>query len=133
VVISNGVLIGLLSLVGHPALYLLWVGAWFTTYSLVTRLRAIAEHNMVTDRNDELKNTRTTRASWWERIFIAPNRVNYHLEHHLLMSVPFYNLHRMHRMLSERGVLDDALVCDGYLDTFKAAASGPPATASADA
>jgi fatty acid desaturase len=129
VVITNGVLLGILTLAGHPALYLLWVVAWFTTYSLVTRLRAIAEHNMVLDRDDEMRNTRTTLISGWERLFIAPNRVNYHLEHHLLMSVPFYNLPRMHRMLHDRGVLDDALVSHGYLDLYKQAASAP-ATAS---
>jgi fatty acid desaturase len=129
VVITNAVLLGILTLAGHPALYLLWVVAWFTTYSLVTRLRAIAEHNMVLDRDDEMKNTRTTLISWWERLFIAPNRVNFHLEHHLLMSVPFYNLPRMHRMLRDRGVLDDALVSHGYLGLYKQAASAP-ATAS---
>lgn len=127
VVIANLVLLGLLSAVGHPELYLLWVVAWFTTNSLVTRIRSIAEHNMVDDPADELRNTRTTHASWWERLFIAPNRVNYHLEHHLLMTVPLYNLPRLHRMLRERGVLEEALLSDGYLDILMQAASKPAA------
>jgi len=133
VIVTNAILLGLLAAVGHPALYLLWVAAWFTTYSLVTRLRAIAEHNMVPDRDDEMRNTRTTLASWWERLFIAPNHVNYHLEHHLLMSVPFYNLPRMHRMLRDRGVLDGALLSHGYLGLYKQAASGPRSVAAAEA
>src|SRR5437870_7349169 len=60
VVVTNGVLLGVLALAGHPALYLLWVGAWLTTYSLAMRLRSIAEHGMVPDPADPLRNTRTT-------------------------------------------------------------------------
>jgi fatty acid desaturase len=123
VVITNGVIFALLALCGHPLLYLLWVGAWFTTYSLVMRIRSIAEHAMVPDITDELKNTRTTLARWWERLLIAPNRVNFHLEHHLLMTVPHYNLPRLHRMLASRGVLDEACVATGYWDVLALAAS----------
>jgi fatty acid desaturase len=123
VLVTNGVLLGLLTLAGHPALYLLWVVAWFTTYSLVTRIRSIAEHAMVPDPVDDLQNTRTTLARWWERLFVAPNRVNYHLEHHLLMSVPHYHLPRLHRLLRERGVLESACITRGYPAVLKLAAS----------
>ena len=68
-------------------------------------------------------NTRTTLASWWERLFIAPNRVNYHLEHHLLMTVPHYHLPRMHALLRERGVLDEACIERGYWGILRRAAS----------
>lgn len=123
VFVTNLALLVILTAAGHPALYLLWVVAWFTTNSMVTRWRSIAEHNMVPDTKDELRNTRTILASWWERLLIAPNRVNYHLEHHLLMTVPLYNLPRMHRMLHERGALDGALVERGYFDLLRRAAS----------
>jgi len=124
VVLTNLALLLLLTAFGHPALYLLWVAAWLTTNSLVTRLRSIAEHNMVPDPRDELRNTRTMLASCWERLLVAPNRVNYHLEHHLLMTVPFYNLPRLHRMLHERGALDGALVEQGYWKLLRQAGSG---------
>jgi fatty acid desaturase len=123
VVTTNAVLLCVLTLAGHPLLYLLWIGAWFTSYSLVTRIRSIAEHSSVPDPSAELLNTRTTVASWWERLFIAPNRVNYHLEHHLLMTVPHYNLPRMHELLRERGVLEHALVTRGYPTVLRQAAS----------
>lgn len=123
-VVTNGVLLGLLAAAGHPALYLLWVVAWFTTYSLVTRLRSIAEHAMIPDPSHELRNTRTTLARWWERLLVAPNRVNYHLEHHLLMGVPHYHLPRLHRLLRERGVLDEACITRGYPAVLRLAASG---------
>lgn len=125
VAITNLVLLGLLALVGHAELYLLWVVAWFTTNRFVTRLRSIAEHGMVPDPSDPMKNTRTTTARWWERLFLAPNRVNFHLEHHLLMTVPHYNLPRMHRMLRERGALRDACVTNGYLEVLRLATSRP--------
>lgn len=125
--VTNLALLALLALAGHAELYLLWVVAWFTTNSLVTRIRAIAEHNMVPDPADELRNTRTTLAAWWERLLIAPNRVNYHLEHHLLMTVPLYNLPRLHRLLRERGALEGALVADGYASVLRQAWSKPEA------
>ncbi len=125
VTITNLLLLGMLAACGHPALYLLWIGAWFTTHHLVVRLRSIAEHAMIPDRNDPLRNTRTTLTCWWERLFIAPNFVNYHLEHHLIMTVPHYRLPRMHRMLRDRGVLEGACVATSYLDVLKLAASKP--------
>ena len=122
VAITNLVLLGMLAAAGHVTLYLLWIGAWFTTHHLVVRLRSIAEHAMIPEPNDPLNNTRTTLARWWERLLIAPNYVNYHLEHHLVMTVPHYNLPRMHRILRDRGVLQSACVANGYLGVLKLAA-----------
>ena len=123
VLITNGILLAILTLAGHPALYLLWFAAWLTTYSFVMRIRSIAEHAMIPDPADEMKNTRTTTARWWERLLIAPNCVNFHLEHHLLPTVPHYNLRRMHRMLRQRGALADACVAPSYADVLRLAAS----------
>lgn len=120
---TNGALLLVLTAAGYPALYLLWVVAWLTTYRLLTRIRSIAEHSMVPDQSDPLRNTRTIHARWWERLFIAPNLVNYHLEHHLMMSVPHHNLPRMHRLLAERGVLEDCCVAEGYLSVLRLATS----------
>jgi len=125
VAVTNAVLFGILWLAGHPWLYLLWVVAWMTTFQLVTRIRAIAEHALAPDPADPLRNTRTTLASWWERLLIAPNYVNYHLEHHLLMTVPHYNLPRLHRMLRDRGVLDGAWIARGYFGVLREASSKP--------
>ena len=120
------VLLGALTAaIRRPELYLLWAGAWLTTHTFVTRLRSIAEHAMTPDRSDPLKNTRTTIARWWERLLLAPNRVNYHLEHHLLMTVPHYHLPKLHALLRERGVLERACVAHGYLSTLKSAVSRP--------
>jgi fatty acid desaturase len=123
---TNAALLGGLAALGHAELYLLWAVAWLTTNTLVTRIRAIAEHALTPDQDDPLRNTRTTVLRWWERLLIAPNRVNYHLEHHLLMTVPHYRLPEMHRLLSERGVLEHACIePGGYAAVLRNAASKP--------
>jgi fatty acid desaturase len=129
VVLTNAMLFGLCALAGYPVLYLLWPAAWLTTYSLIMRIRSIAEHGMVPDPADDLRNTRTTLARWWERLFIAPNRVNYHLEHHLLMTVPHYHLPRLHRLLQQRGALEGACITTGYPAVLRLASSRPKGTA----
>lgn len=111
--VANGTIFGILALFGHPALYLLWVVAWLTTYRLALRIRSIAEHALAGPAEDPLRNTRTTLVSGWERLLLAPNYVNYHLEHHLVMTVPHYRLPRMHALLREKGLLEHALVTEG--------------------
>ena len=105
-VATNALLFGILWVAGHPALYLLWVASWCTTYSLFIRVRSIAEHACTQNTEDRLKNTRTTYANWLARLTVCPHQVNYHLEHHLLMTVPHYRLGQMHALLKDRGVFD---------------------------
>jgi fatty acid desaturase len=120
---TNLVLLGALAALGHAELYLLWAGAWLTTHTLVTRIRSIAEHALTPDAPEPRGRTRTTLARWWERLLIAPNCVNYHLEHHLVMTVPHYRLRDLHRLLRARGVLEDACVERGYWRVLARAAS----------
>jgi fatty acid desaturase len=116
--VANVLLLAVLALAGHAWLYLLWAGAWLSTYMLFSRLRQAAEHAVVPDlfHPDPRMHTRTTYARWWERLTIAPNHVNYHLEHHLLPTVPPYRLARMHRTLLERGYYSNADIAADYVD-----------------
>jgi len=105
---------------GHWYLYfLLWWVPALTWNRFVTRLRNIAEHGAVPDNDDRLRNTRTTPANWLERAFIAPYRVNYHLEHHLLVSCPFYRLPRVHQLLVNKGLESAMEIRRGYRDMLK--------------
>jgi fatty acid desaturase len=106
VVLTNAALAGALAAAGHPRLYLAWVAAYMTTFSVFLRIRSIAEHACTGQGTDVLSNTRTTRAGLLARATVAPVRVNYHLEHHLLVAVPYYRLPLMHRMLRERGTVE---------------------------
>lgn len=125
VVLTNLVLFGVVSLLWSPAIYLLWPAAWLTTYSLVMRIRSIAEHGMVPDRFDPVRNTRTTLVGPLQRLFLAPNRVNYHLEHHLLMRVPHYRLPDLHRKLAARGALEPRCVAKSYGEVLRLATARP--------
>ena len=119
--LTNSILFAVLWALGHPMLYLLWFGAWMTTNSLVARVRSIAEHAVVPDPSDPIGQTRTVLAGWLERLFIAPNWVQYHLEHHLLMTVPHYNLPKLHQMMRERGLLEGACIADNYAQVLRVA------------
>jgi fatty acid desaturase len=70
-----------------------------------------------------LRNTRTTLAAWWERLLVAPNRVNFHLEHHLLMTVPHHNLPALHQILRARGAIDAGCLAPNYAAVLRLAAS----------
>lgn len=120
-IIANGILFAILSILASPWLYLLWIGALLTTYNFSLRVRSMAEHSMVEDTLDNMKNTRTTYASWLEQMLFAPLNVNYHLEHHLLMSVPSYNLPAMHKILLERGFYEKGTLEKGYWRIIKMA------------
>lgn len=121
-ILSNLILFSILYLCGAAWLYLLWIGALFTTFHFSARIRSIAEHSMVENPEDPLRNTRTTYANWLERLLFAPHYVNYHLEHHMMMSVPSYNLPQMHQLLKERGFYKEAgLLENGYWNIIKLA------------
>jgi fatty acid desaturase len=121
-IISNLVLWFILYLSGAGWLYWLWIGALFTTYNFSIRVRSIAEHSIVDDTTDPLRNTRTTYANWIEKLLFAPNNVNYHLEHHMLMTVPSYNLPKMHQLLLKKGFYEKALLEKGYWKIIRMAA-----------
>ena len=120
-VTSNVIIFGILWLTGHPWLYLLWIGSLITTYNFSLRIRSIAEHSIVPDRLDDYKNTRTIYSNFFEKILFAPHHVNYHSEHHLLMTVPSYNFPLMHRLIKEKGFYQKGLLKKNYFQILKLA------------
>ena len=104
---------------------LLWLLPLLTWMMVITRIRNIAEHAVVPDSNDPLRNTRTTRAGFFERLFVAPYYVNYHLEHHLLFYVPCYNLPRVHKILSRSPHAARMEVQPNYLAVLRLATAKP--------
>ena len=114
--ISNAAIFSALWASGHPKLYLLWPLAYITPFPLFIRIRAMAEHAGLETSHSALSNTRTTRADWLARALVAPIHVNYHIEHHLMASVPHQKLGRMHQMLREREYVDAP---PSYLDVIR--------------
>src|SRR6201987_3241482 len=124
--VTNAVLFAALAAAGVWWAYpLLWLIPLLTWMMVITRIRNIAEHAVVPDSQDPLCNTRTTRANFLERLFIAPYYVNYHLEHHLLFYVPCYNLPLVHRILSESRFAGRMEVQLGYAAVLRLATAKP--------
>jgi len=122
--VVNFVLLGALAAAGYWWLYpLLWLVPLATWYQLVSRIRNIAEHAMVPDDDDPLRNTRTTLANFLERLFVAPYWVNYHLEHHLFMFVPCWRLPAAHRALLATGAREHMEIQPGYAAVLRLATS----------
>ena len=101
---------------GIAWVYLIWLGAFLTTFMLVIRVRQVAEHAAVPDLydTDPRMNTRTVEAPWWQRWLFAPNGVNFHMEHHFMASVPCYRLSALHEHLRKKGALVGVPVFKGY-------------------
>ncbi len=122
--ITNGLLLTLLIAVGAWwAFFVLWLLPMATWFMMITRLRNIAEHAVVPDNEDPMRHARTTLASWWEGLLIAPYWVNYHCEHHMFMHLPSYRLGRAHKLLAKKGITDRMEVRRGYAEVLAQAAS----------
>jgi fatty acid desaturase len=122
----NAVLFVGLALAGVWWAYpLLWLVPLMTWMMVITRIRNIAEHAVVPDSDDPLRNTRTTRANLIERALVAPYFVNYHLEHHLLYYVPCYNLPRLHAIMMRGSHAPRMEVRPSYLSVLRLATAKP--------
>jgi fatty acid desaturase len=77
-----------------------WVIPLVFFFPSIQRVRSVAEHFGLA-REHDLNSTRNVMAPWYERILFGPHNINYHLDHHLIASVPFYNLPKLHEILLE--------------------------------
>ena len=64
----------------------------------IVNIRGWSEH-MLTEPGNALTQTRTVQSNRVVRFFLC--NLNYHLEHHLFPSVPWYNVPRLHTLLEE--------------------------------
>jgi len=120
--LSNLFILGVTATAGvWWAYFALWLLPLLTWYQVISRVRNIAEHAVVGDNDDRLRNTRTTRTHWCMRLVVAPYWVNYHLEHHLLVFTPCWKLPAAHRMLVEQGLAPHMELADGYLEVLRKA------------
>ena len=92
------------------------------------RFRLIAEHFGIADtceRRGVLTRSTVARSvvlRWFDKAFLVPHNLNYHVEHHYYPSVPFYNLPRLHKQLVSvfRRVDTPAFyVSDGYITVWR--------------
>lgn len=100
----------------------------FIWVNVFNRIRAMAEHNGVTDER-ELNGTRTVIPTLLDRFLIAPLNVSYHLEHHLFPSVPWHNLRRLHaHLMTDPAYAADAHITQGYWGVIRELMPSPAST-----
>jgi fatty acid desaturase len=92
-----------------------WIVPLLTSSMVFFHIRSVAEHFAI--KSDHAFNrTRTVISPFWEAWLLAPHNINYHLEHHLYPSVPFYRLPELHdRAMASDEYRAKAHVTRGYL------------------
>jgi len=113
------------TLLGRPELYLaLWFVPWMTSWRVINRLRAIAEHGGMERSKDRRRTTHSVRQHPVARFFLVPYNIGWHLAHHVDMGVPWLHLPAMHRELRASGWVPDELEHPSYLALWRALARG---------
>ncbi len=121
--ITNGIIFAVLATLGFWWLYVaLWLAPLATWFFAVLRLRNITEHAMTTTDDNPLTHARTTYTNIFEKIFLGPYWVNYHVEHHAFMYVPCYRLKALHEEM--RGYHDQMEIKSGYRAVLQTATTG---------
>lgn len=113
-------------LAGRPELYpLLWLLPWMTSWRILNRLRAIAEHGGMERSRDRRRTTHHVRQSKLASFWVVPLNTGWHLAHHVDMGVPWRNLPRLHAELVKAGWVTPPLEYPSYRALWRALAAGP--------
>ncbi len=121
------------TLLGRPELYLLWFIPWMTSWRVINRLRAIAEHGGMERSKDRRRTTHSVRQRPLARFFLVPYNIGWHLSHHVDMGVPWRHLPQMHTELRASGWVPDGLEHRSYPALWRALAAGDEPTREASA
>jgi fatty acid desaturase len=95
---SVALLVWKLHLASGVLLY--WIIPYCTWHIMIQYIRIICEHSAIPSSTPPYHLTRTTIPTFWEKFLIIPRNIGYHHEHHWFPSVPFYNLARLHEVLT---------------------------------
>jgi fatty acid desaturase len=134
--LAHAILIAILAKLGVVEVYACWWLGQLFVFPLVVRLRVMAEHGAAPDHfdRDPRRNTGTVLAGPLGRLLVGPNRVHFHVEHHLAAAVPSYRLLAMHRLLMARGYFDGTdCVAPSYWAVIRKCMAASAATAAVPA
>ncbi|MEM6835150.1 MAG: fatty acid desaturase family protein [Pseudomonadota bacterium] len=94
-----------------------WVLPFFTLFFFFMYVRSVAEHfGSSMDHGHELGASRTVLPAWWEGWLFSPHNLNYHLDHHLYPTVPFYRLKALHKaLMTNPNYASQAHITHGYM------------------
>ena len=106
---------------GHWWLYpVLWLAPYLTVWRVINRLRSIAEHGGMQRSKDRRQTTHSVRQHVLARFILVPYNIGWHLAHHVDSGVPFRNLPRLHRALTEAGYVDPSFEYPSYPAIWRA-------------
>ncbi|MET0727670.1 MAG: fatty acid desaturase family protein [Acidimicrobiales bacterium] len=115
-------------LIGRWWLYpVLWLGPWMTSWRVINRLRAVAEHGGMQRSKDRRQTTHHVQQSWLPRFWIVPFNTGWHLAHHVDMGVPWRNLPVLHAELEAAGWVTPEITYPTYRALWRALRSRPGA------
>ena len=118
-------MLALFAAIGRPELYLvLWLLPWMTSWRVINRLRAIAEHGGMERSPDRRRTTHHVRQSLLANFWIVPFHTGWHLAHHVDMGVPWRNLPKLHAELVAAGWVVPALEYPSYRALWRALSAG---------
>ncbi len=113
------------ALTGHPWLYLvLWLLPYAAVYQPLNRLRSIAEHGGMTRSPDRRVTTHHVKQFWLTQRWLAPYQVGHHIAHHVDSGVPFRNLPKLTKALTEDGYITSEITWDSYRSLWRAQSQG---------
>ena len=102
---------------------LYWVVPMSTFLMAMLYIRDVGEHFGMPSAG--VAGSRTVLAGWLERLLISQNGVNFHAEHHLFPSVPFFRLGQLHRaLMADTTYREQAVVTRGYFTGLLAETTG---------
>jgi fatty acid desaturase len=95
-----------------------WLVPIVCMYPMILRLKTITEHYDpgLRDPDNVQWTARTSYASWFQNHLVGA-RMEYHFEHHVLPTIPYRGLKRLHRHLEGTGLFTRhrEVVSDGYV------------------
>jgi len=116
--------LGLLA-AGWPQLYLvLWLLPWMTSWRVINRLRAIAEHAGMIRSPDKRQTTHHVQQHWLARFWMVPYHTGWHLAHHVDAGIPWRNLPQLHRELDQAGWIPSTIVWPSYPALWRGLSAG---------
>lgn len=95
-----------------------WLVPIVCMYPMILRLKTIVEHYDARLHYPKVVNwTARTSAAGLLQNHVVGARMEYHFEHHVLPTIPFAGLRRLHRELDRRGLFDEhgEFLSDGYV------------------
>jgi fatty acid desaturase len=99
---------------------LFWLAPYLTVWRVINRLRSVGEHGGLMASKDRRVATHSVAQHRMARFFLVPFNIGFHLAHHVDAGVPFRNLPRYHRLLSESGYVTAAFEYPTYRSLWHA-------------